>query len=115
MSATKWNRACDRSFDTRGVDGFPNFPPCVGSLDDTEPKPATNDRLGHAHLEVVEIVALLASDLEDVFEAGCREERRPGALHLDHGVRDQGGAVHDVSDLLGRDCRLPEDQANAFE
>src|SRR5207249_7663608 len=49
--------------------------------------------------EVVELVTLLAGDLESVPEAACREKRCPRAPSLDDRVRDECRAVDDQLDV----------------
>ena len=55
-----------------------------------------NKRLGHLLVQVVEVEALLAADLDDVREPLCGDEARARALSLDQRVGDEGGGVNDA-------------------
>ncbi len=61
-----------------------------------EPAMARHQDRRRFEKEVVEVVADLASDLDDVAEALRRDQADLGAGALDHGVGHQRGAVHDA-------------------
>ena len=72
----------------------------------TEAEVARRQRRRHLQLQVVEVVAVLAPDLQRVAEAFCRQECRLRSLPLDEGVGDQRRAVDDLPDCLHRLLRL---------
>ena len=60
---------------------------------------ARSQRLGKRQEEIVDVVALLRTHLQDVPEAASRQQPEPRAVALDDGVGHEGGAVHDVADV----------------
>ncbi len=84
------------------------------ALGHVEAQVARHERRGQVDVEVVDLVAALARDLDRVAEPVGREQRRRRALALDDRVRDERRAVHDPRDLRDRDAvrleRLREDR-----
>jgi hypothetical protein len=68
--------------------------------------------LGEAEEEIVDVVALLDPHLERVPESPGGQEPQVGAVALDDGVGDEGGAVDEEADLAegdpGRPAQLAE-------
>ena len=98
-----------------GVDGTDDRPGLVGALGDGEPEPPPDEGLRHPHLEVVEVVAALAPDLEDVLEPLRGEERGPRAGALDHRVGDERGAVQGMPHPVGGRAGGGEELPHAVE
>ena len=92
-----------------GIDRAPHGAVDQDPLVDLEAEVARRDRPRPLHVEVVHVVAVLAGDLDRVAEALGRDERGPGALALDEGVREERGAVEDVRHLAGGHARRAED------
>ena len=74
---------------------------------DAEPQPAGHHRLGQADEHVVDVVADLPGQLEDVAEAFGREQSGLRALALEDDVGDEGGRV----DHLGGPRQQVRDRA----
>ena len=74
------------------------------ALGDVEPQVARHERPREVDVEVVDLVAPLACDLDRVAMAGGREQRRRRALALDDRVRHEGRPVHDPADVADRDA-----------
>ena len=55
-------------------------------------------------VEAIEVLASAAADIEHVLEAARRHQRHRIDPVLDDGVGDQGGAVDEVVDFLGREA-----------
>ena len=64
-----------------------------------------DERLGVRRAEPVELRAVLPPQVEQVLEAGGRDERRPRALALEQGVRRDRRAVREALDLGRTDGR----------
>ena len=64
------------------------------ALGHVEAEVARHQGLGELKIEVVELVAVLAADLQGVPEPFGGKQRGEGALALDQGVGDQRGAVY---------------------
>ena len=79
----------------------------VQPLVDLEAKAPRHEGRRKLDEEVVDVVAGLPAELEEVAESGRRHERgaRPGAL--DHGVGGLGGRVHHLADRRRVDPRSP--------
>ena len=59
-------------------------------------------------IEIVEIVSMLAGDLQRVAKPFRRDQRGHRALSLDQCIRDQGRAMHDLVDVLDGNSGLAE-------
>ena len=59
--------------------------------------------------------ALVASDVQHVAEALCGDHPRPGAVVLEHDVRDDGRAVEEGRDIGWREARLLDQLRGAGE
>ena len=55
-----------------------------------------DERRRHLLVQVVEVEALLAPNLDDVGKPLRGDESRARAFSLDQGVGDEGGGVHDA-------------------
>ena len=89
----------DRPAQTRLVEGDEDLAVEGDPLADLADARARDQRGGLLDEEVVELVALLAADDEDVAEAPGREERDVSALPLDDDVRAEGRAVHRLREI----------------
>ena len=70
--------------------------PCARSL----PGCASGDQRGRLlDEEIVELVALLPADDQDIAESASRQEGDVAALPLDHDVRAEGGPVHRLGEI----------------
>ena len=58
-------------------------------------------RFGHLQEDVVDVIALLAADLQDVPKAPPGEQAGSGACALDERIGDQCGAMDDAGDAFG--------------
>ncbi len=92
----------------RRVQRLPRGAIRVGALWDIKPQMTRHKRRRVLQHQVVELVAILATDLDRIAEPGRSHERCLRALALNYGVGHQRGAVHQVLDLVG--CN-----AGAFE
>jgi hypothetical protein len=63
-----------------------------------EAEVARHEGMRHLELQVVEVVAMLAADLQGIAEALAGEERGQGSLALDQRVGDQGRAMDDLAE-----------------
>jgi hypothetical protein len=108
-------QALDRSLHAGRIHRLQDLARGIRPLADAEAQAAAHDGLGHAHLQVVEVVSVLAPDLQHVLEPRGGEERRARARELDDRVGDERGAVHDVGDVAWRDTGLGQDCPDAFE
>src|SRR5262249_16812516 len=68
-------------------------------------EPARNQRRRLLDLQVVDLVALLAPDDENVTKAARGEQSDPMSLALDDNVGAECGAVNDLGDLVPADGR----------
>ena len=73
----------------------------MGLFVDLEAQVARHERRGHLQKQVVQVVAVLASDLICIAEAARGEQGSPCTLALDDGVGDKRRAVDHVLDLVG--------------
>jgi hypothetical protein len=89
----------DRPAQARLVEGDEDLAVEGDPLADLADARARDQRGGLLDEEVVELVALLAADDEDVAEAPGREERDVSALPLDDDVRAEGRAVHRLREI----------------
>ena len=64
------------------------------ALGHIETEVARHQGLGELEIQIVELVAVLAADLQGVPEPFGGEQRGEGPLALDQGIGDQRGAVH---------------------
>jgi hypothetical protein len=87
----------------------------VDPLRDLQTPPPRHERVGKAQEEVVDVVALLGPDFEDVAEPGRAEEAEPGAAPLDQRVRDERRAVQDLADRRERHPRSLQQFGEAGE
>ena len=78
------------------------------ALPDLEDVAAAQQRLRLGHAQIVGLVALLATDEQDVAEAPGGDERRSGPLALDDRVRRDGGRVQHRRDGRCPRPMLPE-------
>ncbi len=65
----------------------------VDTLDNLQPQRAWDERVGRRGEEVVDVVELLAAELENVAKAAGRDQCRRCPLALDQRVGDEGGRV----------------------
>jgi hypothetical protein len=75
------------------------------ALVELEPPAAPHQRARHLEVDVVQIVAVLAADLDRITEAARRDQRRARAAPLDQRVGHQGRAVDHLLDAAGGDAR----------
>ena len=69
-----------------------------------DPQLARHDGIGIASLEVVDVIAELAADLDDVLEPACRDQARASTLAFDDQVRHRRGRTGDhMLDLVASD------------
>ena len=70
-----------------------------------QPPLARNDRQGLVLKQVVHVGSEVATDFEDVAKSFRRQQGRVAELVLEHCVGDEGGAVHEQSDVVRIDSR----------
>ena len=90
--------------DVLDVDLLLDRPVGERALRHVEAQVARHERPRQIDVEVVDLVAALACDLDRVAVTVGREQRRARALALDDRVGDEGRAVHDPRDVLDRDA-----------
>ena len=83
----------DERLEAGGVERGEHLAAGVHPLGGLEASVARDQGVGEADLEVVDVVAHLAAQLEDVAEAARGDERGGGALPLEQRVRDERGGV----------------------
>ncbi len=76
---------------------------------------AGDQRIGELQEQVVDVVALLDAELEDVAEAAGGDKAEAGAAAFDQSVGDQGGAVDHVADVGERKLRRLQQFGEALE
>ena len=82
------------------IERLEHRPVAAHPLRDLAAVAARGQRLWKRQEEIVDVVALLRPHLQDVPEAASRQQPEPRAVALDDGVGHEGGAVHDVADVL---------------
>src|SRR5688572_1365553 len=80
----------------------------VAALVDFEAEVAWNEWPWHVKEDVVELVTVLAPDLDRISKAPRGDQRSPRAFPFDNCIRDQGGSVNEVVDLIGRNATPPK-------
>ena len=60
---------------------------------------ARHQRIGELQEQIVDVVALLGSHLQNVAEAACGDQAEARAAALDQRIRHQRCAVHDIADV----------------
>ena len=81
----------------------------VDTFGDLEAPVAGNERFRERQEQVVDVVALLGSHLQDVAEARCRDQPQLRALAFDDRVRHERRAMHDLTDVdEGDSCHFDE-------
>ena len=80
----------------------------IHPLGDREPEASPDDRTGLGLIRIVEMLAMLTTDLDRVAETFGRDETRIGIAALDQRVGARRGAVHQIGYVRDRDPRLPD-------
>ena len=89
--------------------------PAVAPPRHREPQRAGDERKRSLHVHVVLLEALLVAHLEDVAHPLGGDERGPGALPLDEGIRGQGRAVDEDRDFRRRQSGRGEHASDPLE
>jgi hypothetical protein len=93
-----------KALDVQEVDLLLDRPVGERPLGDVEAQVTGHERCRQVDVEVVDLVAALARDLDRVAMPGGREQRRRRPLALDDRVRHERRPVHDALDLRDRDA-----------
>ena len=113
-TAIAWmpRRASSRTtaFDRRGVERPQHRAVGEHALVHLEPQVARHERRRQLEQHVVDVVAVLAADLERIAIPARREQRRAGALALDDGVGHERRAVNHRLDVRRGHARRLEDR-----
>ncbi len=103
----------DGRVDTRPVEVGYHRSVMVNSLANLGDIAPSDQRLGLADVEIVDLVTFLATDDQYIFEAFSGDEPGRRTLSLEHGVGGNGGCVQQAANLLRANAGLAEQAPGA--
>ena len=80
-----------------------------------EAQPPRRQGTGAPHAQVVDVVAMLATDLDRVAKSPSGDESGPGPLAFDQGIDEERGAVHHAGDLGPVRAESGQQPVHAFD
>src|SRR6185312_8327383 len=74
-----------------------------------------DQRLGESEEKIIDVIALLGTDLEDITESFGRDQADGRSLAFDNGIGDERRAVNDLTNLGYGDAGSRDDVGEAVE
>ena len=102
------HQVADLAADCVRVDRLQHGAVAAHALRDLAAVAPARERLREGQEQVVDVVALLRTHLQNVPEAPGGQQPEPGPAAFDDGVGGEGGPVHDVADLRRTDAGRPQ-------